>query len=448
MPIRIRITLISALLMAVVLAATGLFLFVRLKTDLRKVVDEGLDSRVDALVARVETTGANLQEDDLVETDEAFAQVLGRDGTVIQSSPGLSGPVIRTQELQGVQGPRYLEATVATDEEPVKARLLGVPTERGAFVVVGTSLEHEDEALAALRPLLLIGGPISLALVTGIVWILTGAALRPVERMRAEAEALSLSEPGRRLPVPGTRDEIARLGRTLNELLARLEEALDRERRFVDDASHELRTPLAVLKTELEIALRSARTKGDLDAALRSAAQESETLSRIADDLLVLARADRGRLPVARSEVDLLDVARHVAEGFAGLAAERRITFEVRGADGPTVRADPIRVRQALSNLIDNALRHTPDGGKVNVEVRVDDDALLIEVADTGPGFRRDLLHTALEPFVRDEARTRADGGAGLGLAIVRAVVEAHGGSVAIRNRSRAGASVLLRFPR
>jgi signal transduction histidine kinase len=138
-----------------------------------------------------------------------------------------------------------------------------------------------------------------------------------------------------------------------------------------------------------------------------------------------------------------------VVEGFAFRAEEREVSLEVRAADGSTVRADPVRVRQALSNLIDNALRHTPAGGEVKVEVREDGDALLIEVGDTGPGFRRDLLHKAFEPFVRDEAaRSRAEGGAGLGLAIVRAVVEAHGGSVELSNQPGSGASVLLRFPR
>jgi two-component system, OmpR family, sensor kinase len=449
MPIRVRITLISAALMAVVLAATGLFLFLRLKSDLRRVVDEGLDSRADALVARVDTSGADLGEQGLVQSDEAFAQILGTDGAVIQASPGLKGPLLPEVRLLDLDGARYLDATVAGDEEAIEARLLVVPTDRGAFVVVGASLEHEEEALAALGPLLLVGGPISLALVTAVVWVLTGLALRPVERMRAEAEALSLSEPGHRLPVPGTRDEIARLGVTLNELLGRLEQALDRERRFVDDASHELRTPLAILKTELEIALRNAQTKEELDAALRSAAKESEALSRIAEDLLILARADRGRLPVARSDVDLLELSRHVAEGFRARAADHGVKLEVRGDDGMTLRADPIRVRQALTNLLDNALRHTPTGGDVGVDVRAGGDALLIEVTDTGPGFRPDLLANAFEPFVRDEApRTRGDGGAGLGLAIVRAVVEAHGGSVAIKNRPGAGASVLLRFPR
>jgi two-component system, OmpR family, sensor kinase len=450
MPIRARITLISAGLVAAVLAATGFFLFVRLESDLRTVVDEGLDSRADVLVARVDGSSTGFDGEEILGgTDEAFAQILGPNGAVLDSSPGLrDDPIIPPDQVRELRESRFFEATVPTDEEPVSARLLAVPTREGPVIIVGASLEHQQESLSALLPLLWIGGPVALILVTGVVWVLTGAALRPVERMRAEAEAFSLSEPGHRLPVPTSRDEIARLGETLNRLLGRLEDALDKERRFVDDASHELRTPLAVLKTELELALRESRSRDELEAALRSAAEESDNLSRIAEDLLVLARADRGRLPVSRTELDLVELARNVAEGFMARAADRRVEIQVRGSDGSPARVDPLRVRQALSNILDNALRHTPGGGTVRIQVGREENAALLEVADTGPGFRGDLLPVALEPFVRDDAaRGRVEGGAGLGLAIVRAVAEAHGGSVSIRNEPGGGAAVLLRLP-
>jgi heavy metal sensor kinase len=450
MPIRARITLISAGLVAAVLAATGFFLFVRLKTDLRTVVDEGLDSRADVLVARVDGSVTDFEGEEILGgTDEAFAQILGPNGAVLDSSPGLPDePILPPGQIRELRGLRFFEATVPTHEEPVSARLLAVPTREGPVVIVGASLEHQQESLSALMPLLWIGGPVALMLVTGVVWLLTGAALRPVERMRAEAEAFSLSEPGRRLPVPTSRDEIARLGETLNRLLSRLEEALEKERRFVDDASHELRTPLAVLKAELELALRDSRSREELEAALRSAAEESDNLSRIAEDLLVLARADRGRLPVSRTELDLVELSRNVAEGFMARATDRRVEIEVRGSDGSPARVDPLRVRQALSNILDNALRHTPGGGTVRIEVGREGNVALLEVVDTGPGFRGDLLPVALEPFVRDDAaRPRVEGGAGLGLAIVRAVAQAHGGSVSLRNEPGGGAAVLLRLP-
>ena len=459
MPIRTRITLISAGLMASVLTATGLFLFVRLESDLIDVVDEGLDSRADVLIDKVDDAGAGGRdllggEEALARTlgeEEAFAQIVDRDGTVLESTSWLAGrPDVLTNRFRALTEPRFETVVAGAGEgEPITVRVLAVPSDAGLVVVVGSSLEEQQDALRALVPLLWIGGPAALALVTGVVWVLTGAALRPVEHMRAEAEALSMSEPGRRLPLPSTRDEIARLGKTLNDLLGRLEAALDKERRFVDDASHELRTPLAVLRTELELALRTSRTKEELEAALRSAAEESENLSRIAEDLLVLARSDRGRLPVNRTEVDLAELSRQIVDGFRARAAERGIDVRVRTEEKLVARADALRIRQALSNVLDNALRHTPRGGAVTLEIGRDEDAVLIQVADTGPGFHPDLLSTALEPFVRDEAqRGEADGGAGLGLSIVRAVAEAHGGSVVIRNQPGSGAAVLLRLPR
>lgn len=185
----------------------------------------------------------------------------------------------------------------------------------------------------------MIGGGGALLIATAIGWWVAGAALRPVERMRHEAAAISADEPGRRLPIPDTEDEIARLGTTLNQMLERLEQMLERERRFVDDASHELRTPLGILRTELELALRRARSRKDLEAALRSAAEESERLTTLAEDLLVLARSDRGRLPVRKENVDVARLADEAVTRFdtraqlGGVRIERLGPAHSRGRD-------------------------------------------------------------------------------------------------------------------
>ncbi|HEX9717334.1 MAG TPA: HAMP domain-containing protein, partial [Actinomycetota bacterium] len=243
LPIRARLTLVSAALMAVVLAASGGFLYFRLRADLLEAVDAGLRSRAEALQANLEGSDTALgQGGGLVEPGDAFAQVLGPDGEVIESSPGLrTGPMLTRADVAGVGGPRFFERSVVTVEEPVPARLLAVPASEGRVLVVGASLEDQHEALARLGILLAVGGPLALILASGVGWVVAGAALRPVERMRAEAAAISASEPGRRLPPSGTGDEVDRLGETLNEMLERLEQALQRERRFVDEASHELR---------------------------------------------------------------------------------------------------------------------------------------------------------------------------------------------------------------
>ena len=449
MPIRVRLTLTFALAMAAVLIATGVFLVVRMRSELTTALDVGLRSRAQTLLVAIESGDPDLAAaDPLVEEDEAFAQILGRDGTVVDSSPVLEGrPLLAPATLPEVTGPTFVERTVPTAEEPVPARLLAVPGAGGAIAVVGSSLEERQEAIAALVGLLAAGGAVALALATAVVWLLTGSAFRPIERMRAEAEAVSISEPERRLTVPSTGDEVARLGESLNRMLGRLESALDRERRFVDDASHELRTPVAALKAELELALARSRTREELEAAVRRAAADSETLARLTEDLLILARADRGRLPVRPETVDLGSLVRETERAFVARASEAGVKLDATIEDGRQARLDPLRVQQALSNLLENALRHTPPEGRVRVAATRSDGALVLDVTDTGPGFPVEVLARPFEPFARGGHERGRLEGARLGLAIVRAVVEAHGGSVALDNPEGGGARVRLRFP-
>jgi two-component system, OmpR family, sensor kinase len=445
LPIRARLGLVAGILVAVLIAGLGAFVYLRLRADLMEAVDAGLRSRAEALVA----DEGPLPGGGLIEPEEAFAQVLAPDGGVIESSPGLvPGPLLSASELAGLAGPTFFDLDVETIEERVPARLLAVPTSRGPIVVVGASTEDQMDALARLLVLLTLAGAVAVALAVGVGWLVAGAALRPVERMRVEAEAVSGAEPGRRLPVAETGDELARLGESLNRMLGRLEEAVERERRFVDDASHELRTPLANLRAELELALRRARTPEDLLGSVRSAAEETERLSRLAEDLLVLARADRGRLPVRREELDVAELIRDTAGGFAGRAKEMGVSLTASVQEGVRARLDQDRMRQAVGNLIDNALRNTPPGSEVTVDLAHRNGTLAIEVADTGEGFPASFLPRAFEPFSRaDSARARSDGGTGLGLAIVRAVAHAHGGHVEATNRPEGGAVVALRIP-
>jgi heavy metal sensor kinase len=448
LPIRARLALLSGTLVAALLVGMGAFLYLRLRADLLATVDAGLRSRAQILLER--WAGGPLPEDGgLAEPGDAFAQLLASDGRVVESSPGLApGPLLSASTVADLDDPRFLDVDVRTVEESVAVRLLAVPTGDGRVVVVGASLDDQQETLAGLLALLLVGGPVVVVLAGAVGWLVAGAALRPVERMRVEAEAVSGSEPGRRLPVAPTGDEVARLGESLNRMLGRLEAAVERERRFVDDASHELRTPLANLKAELELALGRARTSDELQAAVESAAEETDRLTRLAEDLLVLARADRGRLPVRREDLDVARLIRETADRFSGRASERGITVEPSVQEGVRARLDKARMRQAVGNLIDNALRHTPAGGRVTVGAVHRDGTLTIEVADTGEGFAPSFLPQAFDPFSRsDAARARADGGSGLGLAIVRAVAEAHGGSVEAANRPDGGAVVVLRIP-
>jgi two-component system, OmpR family, sensor kinase len=331
--------------------------------------------------------------------------------------------------------------------EEGEARLLATrlqARERDLIVVIGTTLADRNEALGNLRTLLLIGGPIALLLASLAGYGVTALALRPVERMRRQASDITTAEPGVRLPVPPTDDEIGRLGRTLNAMLARLEEAFQRERTFASDASHELRTPLAVLKTELELAIGRGRPREELEAALRSAVEETDRLVQLAEDLLVIARFDQGRLPVRLAAVEVDDVLADVRERFAIRSRETDRAVVADAPDGLRLTADPERLRQALGNMVDNAFRH--GRGTVRLSARTVNSHVELHVSDEGPGFPDDFLDAAFERFTRaDEGRGR--GGTGLGLAIVEAIASAHRGKARASNRDGGGADVWLELP-
>jgi signal transduction histidine kinase len=372
----------------------------------------------------------------LIDPDEAFAQVLDASGAILDSSPGVTGAPLVPQSDLPEDAPIALNRTIPGLEAPV--RLLVAREKSGLFVVVGATLSDRQEALDRLLAELAIGGPVALLLMSVAGWLLAGAALRPVERMRVEAAAISASEPERRLPVPAADDELARLARTLNEMLGRLQEALTRERRFVDDASHELRTPLGILKGELELALTRSRTAEELEAAIRRASSEADRLARLAEGLLVLARAEDGLLPVHREPVALATVVGDACDGRRALADARGVSIVVE-ADEASVHLDPVRLRQAVENLVDNAIRHSPRGSDVHVSAGREDGRAWVRVDDEGPGFTPEMLKIAFEPF----AGGTADG-AGLGLAIVRTVAGSHGGDAVAENAPGGGASVTI----
>jgi signal transduction histidine kinase len=269
-------------------------------------------------------------------------------------------------------------------------------------------------------------------------------SLRPVERMRRRAEAISADKHGQRLPVPAARDEIGRLGHTLNDMLARLEEAFKRERAFVSDASHELRSPLTVLKGEIELALRKGRSADELAAALRSAGEETDRVVQLAEDLLVIARSDQGKLPVRPAPVEVGEVFGDLSKRFAIRSRESHRELVVEAPQDLRVTADPLRLRQALGNMVDNALRY--GGGTVRLTAAESNGGVELHVMDDGPGFPPDFLGSAFERFSRaDEART--PGGAVLGLAISEAIAVAHEGTVGAANRPGGGADVWIALP-
>jgi two-component system, OmpR family, sensor kinase len=439
LPIRARLTAAFAVAMVLVLAAAGSFVYLRLKDDLDESVSAGLETRASA-VAGSGSAAAGAAGD----SEEGFAQLLDGGGRVLDSAGGARGRALSAAELRRAAGGERVLAERRVAGVEGEARVLARPAEGAAVVVVGQSLDDRDETLSGLVASFAIGGPIAVLVASALGYGLASAGLRPVEAMRRRAEQVSLSDAQERLPLPAARDEIRRLGETLNEMLDRLRRSFERERRFVADASHELRTPVAVIKTELEGALRARGHDPRVRAALVAAVEECDHLAQLAEDLLVLARSAEGELPVRVEEVVVGDLLEGVRERFADRASERGRAIGVEAANGLFVEADPLRLRQALGNLVDNALRH--GAGDIVLGARPGDGGgVELRVSDAGPGFPVELVDRAFERFARgDAARTR--GGTGLGLSIVRAIAQAHGGSAEIVPGS--GAEVRIALPR
>jgi two-component system OmpR family sensor kinase len=445
LPIRLRLTLVFAVAMAVVLALAGWLVYARVSNSLDNALDEQLRSRAQDVSALVRRDGSlKSTSGGLIERGESFAELVSANGRVLDStSPVGSDPLLSPRQLAEARRRTVFfdPPSVPGLDEP--ARMLALPVERAGqqfVLIVGATRQNRAETLNSLRDAFLIGGPLALILASLGGYILAGAALRPIEAMRRRAADISASSLDERLPVPATNDEVSRLGRTLNQMLERIGEGLARERRFVADASHQLRTPLALLKTELELALRRARSREELEQTIRAAAQNTERLARIADDLLLLARAEEGRVPLRREQVDVSDMLEAVASRFQPRADLERRRVSVAASEPFVVRADRTLLEQALGNMVDNAFNH--GAGDITLKAERANGSAELHVLDEGNGFAPDVIARAFEPFSR--GRTGKADGAGLGLAIVETIAEAHKGHARAASSGTAGTDVWI----
>ncbi|HSD24994.1 MAG TPA: ATP-binding protein [Solirubrobacterales bacterium] len=447
-PIRLRVALAFALVSAVVLAALGYYVYARFDSELSEQIDQSLRTHGDDIASLV--AGGDLARNaKLLGREESFAQVLTPDGRIYASTPQLgANPQITAQEAARAARDSFVVTRPHVRSISGQARLLARPADgpRGErFVVVtAASLDDRNESLRNLRTLLFIGIPFALLLASAAGYLVAGRALRPVEDMRRRAAAISAAEPRQRLPLPEADDEIRRLGETLNGMLGRLEAAIERERAFVDDASHELRTPLAMHKTELELALRYARTPEEMRAAISSAIVEVDRLSQLAEDLLVLARSADGKLALDLRRVRVAELLADLRERFSARMDEADRSLVIEPADGLTVEGDRLRLEQALTNLVENAIEH--GGGEITVRASEGNGEVAIHVEDRGPGFAPDFIERAFERFSQSDP-SRGGEGTGLGLAIVDAIARAHRGSAHAANRDGSGADVWIELP-
>jgi signal transduction histidine kinase len=448
LPIRVRLTLVFAGGMALVIAGVGAFVQNRMGADLLAATDVSLSAQADALIGAIQASRLVVGPGSAFGgSDEEFAQVADVSGRVLQSTAAVAEvPLLPPATLRAVSRRTYVERIVPGVDNIARLLVTPIDAPAGRFeLVVGTSLQDRRDALTQLAVLLGVGGTLALALTTLAGWLLAGALLRSVEQLRREAAAISTVEPGRVMSVPAGDDEIARLGATLNDMLARLSRSQERERRFLDQASHELRTPLATLKAELDLAALRHRTPEEYRATIASAAIEADRLARLADDLLVLSRARGGRLPVHREDTGIGPLVREACDRRVARAEAAQVRIESH-ADGIRASIDPVRVRQALDDLLDNAVRYSRPSGTVTVRAAMGNGWLTLVVDDDGPGFPPGFLARAFEPFTRSPETADGDG-AGLGLTIVQAIARSHGGSATAENRPEGGGRVTLVLP-
>jgi len=436
--LRTRLAAIAGAGAMIVLGVGALLLYRNLSNELSHAITDELTIRVSDLSASLEDGSVTPSSGLLI------AQAVDASGNVL--SPSGAQRVLSADELaRASRGQIIVDREVPGVGEHARllARPIGATSAGPVIGVAAVSTAPLEHARNRLTIVLVVAGPALAAAIAGAAWLLAGAALRPVRRMTGEAATISMAEAGRRLAQPPGDDEIAALGRTLNAMLARIETTVAHERAFVDDAAHELRTPIAVLRGELELAAQDPGDRTAVEHGLASALEETDRLTRLTQDLLMLARADAGQLVPGQDPVELLGATR---AALRGLPHRDEVSVEVVG-EPAMVLAEPEWIRHIVTNLVVNADRYARTRIVVSVAPVGAQGRLL--VADDGSGFPPELLPRVFERFARaDGARGRSGGGAGLGLAIIASLTHALGGSVSAANGPPlGGACVEIELP-
>lgn len=418
-----RLTLLFTAISGILLAVFGASLYAWVRQGLESSLDR--DVAIQSALFQDRWLAGREDLERFLETADALAEVRRSDGTVLFRSPGYSDPQ-----------PGYRETATRLDGSPGGLRF--------RFAL------RDDEVQKPLRQLRLYFAffyPLALLVSSVVGFFFARRALRPVEELRRHAEQITRANLSGRVPLPAVRGELRDLATTFNEMLDRLESALEDLRHLAADAAHELRTPLAVLRAEIETAIQEPRSLDEHERVLMSVAEEVARMSRIVADLFTLAQLDRRQHALERRRVDLRPILEEARETWAPAAGERRIEISLEGVDAP-IQGDPSALHRVFMNLVENAVKYNRDGGRVLLSIERRDGSALVRVTDTGPGIAAEHLPKLFRRFYRaDPARSRENGGAGLGLAIVKSFVEALGGTIEVRSAVTEGTTFTLQFP-
>jgi len=439
---RLQLTAWYLFLFTVVFVAFSLFLY--------GLVSRGLYRRLDDNLSSQARTAAGLLRDELDESHgdavSAAREVISdlnlgnilvaffEDGRLLASSTPIESREALDLARRGTSSESDILATIARVGKMKTSRLVAHPISidgRHFVMLVGESLRATKEDLELLRGLLYVALPLALLIAGAGGFFLATHSLAPLRWMADQAKTITDKNLNRRLDAGAAPAELRVLADSFNELLSRLDQSFETMRRFVADASHELRTPLSVIRGEADVALGHDRTAGEYQETLVIIQDEARRLTRLIDDLLNLARADAGRVNLRIEEFYLNEMLGDCCRAFQAAAGAKRIELQCVCPGDVSFRGDPELLRRLALNLIENAVRHTPAGGKIVVELKTAANQLLIQVADTGIGISPEAAPHIFERFYRgDQARSRQDGGFGLGLSIVKWIAESHRGEV------------------
>lgn len=461
MNIRLRMTLWYGVVLAAVLAIFGVSVYVMMWHQLRTRLDSGLrqvlaEVMEEAEEAKDETRLRERMQRRFAHREGYEFQVSSIDGNVIFRSDRLKSQSIPVppvpssfKRLDFESVPLGSRSMVIGPLGHVRVASELIPGPTSTVVVQAAApLASDDHELSELLLVLCLAGPLALGCALGGGYLLARKALAPVDRMAATANEITAMRLDKRVSVPNPDDELGRLARTLNDMIARLQRSFDEIRRFTADAAHELRTPLAVLRVEAEVALRAPRDAEQYREVIVTMLEEVERLTRLAEQLLFLCREDAGLVPHLRRPLHLDEVVQDVADHMRVIAAGKGVSLLSEQFAPCEMVGDQDQLRRLLFNLMDNAIKFTPEGGAVSVRGERHDDRFRVVVADTGIGIPAEHLPHVFERFYRvDPARGQEIDGTGLGLSISRSIAEAHGAELTIESTVGVGTQVFLTVP-
>lgn len=444
--LRSRIVTVATVLVALVLAVGGWLVVSALRSALARDVASAAVLRSQDLAALV-AQGSLPRPIPIVDAEEAAVQVV-IGGRIVASSENVDGekPLRIEAPLAGSTRVTRVAALPFAEDDDTEGFVVAATSvqvgRRTATVLVASTLEDVGDAAAEASRLGLLFLPVLVIVLATAIWVLVGRTLAPVDAIRAEADAITGSDLHRRVPEPTSRDEIGRLARTLNRMLARLEDASELQRRFVADAAHELRTPVASIRTAVETA-RSSPRRIDWDAVADDVLADAIRMQQLSEQLLLLARVDAGQIDLRHRSVDLDDIIGRALDRHRSVDG---VELDVTAIEPAQVVGEPILLEQLIHNLLDNAVAHARS--RVTIALRDEDGEAILIVDDDGPGIPADQRSAVFERFTRlDQARARAQqGGAGLGLAIVADITRLHEGTIDVQENPHGGARFEVRL--